>query len=347
MFRFVLIGLIVLIAFPGGLAANDKILSVLNWSEYLDDDLVAEFERRYEVDVQFTYFESSDDRDRIMAENDGAGFDLVLAEDASIRALSLLGWLQPFDEREVPNLRHLDPRWLARDEQGRVLAVPYFWGTVGIAYRRDLLEQPISTWRQFFEPAEDLRGYIALIDDAWDVVGMALKSLGKSMVSESSQDLSEAESLLRAQKPYVRSYGVVSLTEKSTLNTGEIRAAMVYNGDGVTLAELNENIAYVLPEEGSGLWVDQWTVPAKATSKPLAYRFLDFLNEPKNAAKNAETLYYASPNRDAEALMSADLLHDPNVYPPAEVLARCERYQGLSARALRRRISILSSLTGD
>lgn len=124
MFRFVLIGLIVLIAFPGGLAANDKILSVLNWSEYLDDDLVAEFERRYEVDVQFTYFESSDDRDRIMAENDGAGFDLVLAEDASIRALSLLGWLQPFDEREVPNLRHLDPRWLARDEQGESSQCP-------------------------------------------------------------------------------------------------------------------------------------------------------------------------------------------------------------------------------
>lgn len=338
---------ILIATLPLDLCADDKILSVLNWAEYLDEGLVAQFEERFGVDVQFTYFESSDGRDRILAENDGAGFDVVLAEDVTTSALLRLGWLQTFTAKDVPNLRHIDDRWATMDGEGRYAAIPYFWGTVGIAYRKDLLAQPVETWRQFFQPAEELRGHVAMIDDAWDVVGMALKSLGKSMVSESREDIDAAETLLLAQRPFIRSYSVVSISEKSTLISGEIRAAMVYNGDGVSLAELNENIVYVHPREGSGLWVDQWVVPAKASNKAMAYRFIDFLNDPENAARNAQTLYYATPNRAAEALLSEELRNNPGVYPPAEVLARCERYAGLSARALRRRIEILTTLTGD
>lgn len=226
----------------------------------------------------------------------------------------------------MPNLVHVDPRQRSAYEGAQRYGVPYTWGTLGIAYRADMVPEPVTSWMQLFRPAAALRGKILMIQDPRELVGMALKALGYSSNSADPGELAEAEALLRAQRPYVKSYSYVALTDESALVTGEAAAAMVYNGDALMLRQYNPNIRFVVPKEGGGIWVDYLAVMNASPRKALAMRFIDFLNDPKVAARNTQFLYYATPNLTAERLLPAEFLQDPIVYPDAETLRRSEHY---------------------
>lgn len=309
-------------------------LVLLNWADYLPEDLVEAFERTRGVEVRLVYYEGDEAREAMLAKSAGLGYDLVLISGPRLDAYRRRGWLTPITPAEVPNLAQIDPRWLkAYGAEG--VAVPYAWGTTGIGYRADLVDEPIRSWRQFFEPAAPLRGKLSLIKSNRDLIGLALKALGHSLNSEDPAHLAAAEALLRAQKPHVFSYSYVDLDEHSHLVTGEVVAAMMFSGDALLVKEHHPEIVYVLPEEGGALWVDYWVVMPSSPNKALAMDFLNFLNEPENAARVAQALYYASPNRAAERLLPAGLLADPVVYPDPEQLERSEFPVPLSPRATR------------
>jgi len=197
---------------------------------------------------------------------------------------------------------------------------------LGIAYRKDLVKGPVTSWMDMFRPAEALRGRIIMIYDARDTIGMALRSLGHSVNSSDPEQLAEAERLLEHQKPYVRSYSYTALTEDSGIVTGEFWMTMIYNGDAFTLKEHNENIEYVVPVEGTNLWTDYLVIFEKSKNKKLAHEFLNYINEPKIAAKIAQHSYYATPNLAARKFLPKDFIEDPAIYPPPEVIARSETY---------------------
>lgn len=169
---------------------------------------------------------------------------------------------------------------------------------------------------------------------------MALKSLGFSANSAEPKELAAVERLLLKQKPYVQSYDYIDVSEVSPLVTGTVVASMMYNGDALAVADFDANIKYVVPEEGGTLWVDYLVVFEKSEKKDLARAFVDFLNEPENAAKVAEYAYSASPNQAAEKILPAEFLADPVIYPPADILARCEVLRLLLPRAERRRSAV-------
>lgn len=309
-------------------------LVILNWADYLPADLVEQFERSRQVKVRLVYFEGEEARDATLAKARGVGYDLALVDGPRLDAYRRQRWLAPITPAEVPNLGHIDPRWLkAYGAEG--VAVPYAWGTTGIGYRADLVDEPIRSWRQFFQPAEHLRGKLSLMKGSRDVVGLALKALGHSLNSEDPAELAAAEALLRGQKPHVFSYSYIDLDEHSHLVTGQVVAAMMYSGDALLVREHHPEIMYVLPEEGGALWVDYWVVMQASPSKGLAMDFLNFLNEPEHAAQIAQSLYYATPNRAAERLLPADFLADPVIYPAPEQLGRSEFALPLSPKATR------------
>jgi spermidine/putrescine transport system substrate-binding protein len=317
-------------------AAAQKELVLLNWSEYLDPELVQKFEQQYGVKVREVYYESDEERDKMMIDSDGKGYDLVLLSGLAIKSYVSRGWLASLDEADMPNTRHIDARWRTAHAYAESHAVPYFWGTLGIAYRSDLVSQPLTSWKQFFQPAEELRGKIAVIDDTRDLVGMTLRSLGHSLNTSDQDALAAAEILLQEQRPYVGSYDyITTLDENSELVTGEIWATMAYNGDALMVQEHNENIQYVVPTEGSALWVDYWAVLESASNKDLAQAFINFINEPRNAAQLAEYLWYPSPNKAAEEFLPAEFLEDELIYPDEATLARSEFYAELPPRVLR------------
>lgn len=343
-FQFVFI-ILLITSFQVVKAAETKPeLVILNWSEYIDPEMVAAFEKQYGAIVRHIYFESDDDRDQILLQTAGSGFDLILANGAVISSYRKRGWIQPLPLKKIPNIKLIEKYWLNSFEPAIGYGIPYFWGTLGIAYRKDLVSEPITSWKQFFNPTEELHGKILMVKSSKDAIGMALKSLGYSANSENSEELRQAEKLLLKFKAYIDRYGYVALDESSSLVKGSIVAATVYGGDALNAAEFNENIVYVLPEEGGNIWVDFFCISADAKQPELAAAFIDFINQPKWAAKNAEEMYLATPNEGAKKLLSSEILNDPVIYPNQDKLARSEFYKDLSPRASRKRASIFSRI---
>ncbi|MGI9321319.1 MAG: polyamine ABC transporter substrate-binding protein, partial [Thiogranum sp.] len=208
---------------------------------------------------------------------------------------------------------------------------------MGIAYRKDLVPAPLTSWMDILQPAESLHGRIGMVENSRDALGMALKALGYSANSTDSRQIKAAEQLLVAQKPHVKTYTYVALNEESALVTGDIIATMIYSGDALMVQEHHEEIDYVVPTEGGNIWVDYLVVLENSKNKELARAFLNFLNEPENAAQLAEFVYYATPNIGAEKLLPAEFLEDPVIYPSEAVLSKSEFYKPLPPRAMKKR----------
>jgi spermidine/putrescine transport system substrate-binding protein len=310
-------------------------LVFLTWANYIDPEIVAEFESQCECKVTQVYYETDDARDGLMLENEGVGYDVVTVNGLMLQRYLRRGWLAPFDDQAVPNLSHLDTKWRTAFDAADDYGVPYFWGTLGIAYRKDLVPAPITSWRDLMQPDAALRGKITMIDSARDLLVAPLKSLGVSLNSTDPDILEQVRRVLLEQKPYVRGYSYLSLTEESALVTGEAVAAMMFSGDALMVKEHDPSIEYVLPEEGGQIWVDYLTVMARSHKQELAAAFINFLNEPQTAARNAEFVFYATPNVAAAEFLPEEFLIDPVIYPDATALQNSEYYTRLPPRVER------------
>ncbi len=330
-----LLALLAALALAGPAAAESDELVIFNWSQYLDPDVVAAFEDETDASVRVVHYGSDDHRDQLMVDTDGESFDVIVVSGSTIETYRKRGWIQPLQEEKIPNLRYIDSRWRDAYAAAHEYGVPYFWGTVGIGYRRDLVPEPITSWMQLYRPAPELQGRIKMPNTARDVLAMALKALGHSMNTDDPGKLKEAGRLALEQKPAVSVYSYISLGEGSALVSGKIAAAMVYGGDALNVAQHHEDIVYVLPEEGGGIWCDYLTVGANAPHPELAHEFINFINRPDVAAQQAEYMYLGSPNRAARERIDPELRSNPIVYPDAEALAKSEYYHPLSPELLR------------
>ncbi len=316
------------------------ILTVLNWSDYIDPDVISIFEKKYNVKVNDVYFETDDARNQFLIQTGGRGYDVGIVNGVMVETYKKRGWIEAISQQDVPNLQYIDEAKRSSHEGTKGYSVPYSWGTMGIAYRADLVETPIETWMDLFQPQAALHGKIVMIKSSRELIGAALKAKGYSLNSMDKTELAEAGALLLAQKPHVAKYGYVQLGPQSALVTGKVSASIAYSGDALVLNELNSNIKYVVPKEGSSVWVDHWVVYAKSPNKALAHKFLNFMNEPKIAAQNAEYIYMATPNHAAVEFLSQTFLKDSIVYPRAEQLKELEPYHQLQGRGLRTRSQI-------
>lgn len=325
-------------------AVESTELTLLTWADYMDPEILAEFEQRTGVAVKQTFFETDAHRDELLIATEGRGFDVALIDGTSIHILARRGWLEPIDETGIPNLKHVDPRWRAVHEKASEYSVPYFWGTLGIAYRQDLVPLPVSSWMDLLQPTEKLHGRVAMVSDTRDLIGVALKALGYSLNSTDTQELKEAEVLLQAQAPAVKTYKYVSRDENSALVNGEIVMSMMYSGYASMVQEHHDEIAFVLPKEGGNIWVDYLSILSASTNKAAAKQLINFLNEPAIAARLAQYVYFATPNLAAEALLPAEFKSDPVIYPSGEALEKSETYQRLPARTQKHRAAIFSRI---
>ncbi|MDX1303218.1 spermidine/putrescine ABC transporter substrate-binding protein [Photobacterium sp.] len=330
--------------FPQSAYCAEKVLSILNWSEYLDPELVQRFEQQYQAKVVEIYFGSDQQRSEMLLQNNAEGYDLILSSGVDLASYIKRGWLAELEQEKLPTLQHINPEWRSTFSGAEQYAVPYFWGTVGIIYRHDLLEEPITRWQQLYHPIPELRGKIGMFEDTRDLIGMGLKSLGYSANSEESTELKEVEAVLHAQKNMVNSYIYMTLDETSPIVSGTILASMVYNGDAVMVQKHSENLTFVLPEEGGGIWVDYLTIGANAKQPELAYAFLNFINQPENAAQLAQFVCNASPNLAAEKLLPEAFLSNEAIYPDPDSLKKSEFYKLLSADAQRQRNRLAISI---
>lgn len=324
------------------LHASDKTLTILNWAEYMDPKIVKSFEKINNAKIKEIYFETDDSRNDMMLANKGKGYDIIIVNGAALSLYKKRNWLAPITKNNVKNIKHIYKKWFHAFPGANGYAVPYFWGTMGIAYRSDLVKNPITHWRQLFEPEESLKGKILMAKSARELIGIALKANGHSMNSTNKTELDKAYALLSKQKNFVKDYSYIATSEKSSIVQGDIVAATSYNGDTLAVQEYNDKIVFIVPEEGTNLWADYMVVSKHSKNKKLAYKFINFINQPKNAAQLAQFVYFASPNKAAEKFLPKEFKEDKIIYPDKKTLQKSEIFKPLPTKILRKYNSIYS-----
>jgi len=298
---------------------------VYNWSEYIDPELYTLFEEQTGISVVEDNFSNNEE---LLAKLQGGstGYAIIVPSDYTVSIMIEEGMLAEIDHANIPNLSNLAEMFTQMEyDPGNKYCVPYDWGTTGIGYMDGEVEEPTS-WSVIFDPDPNAVyfGRYTMLDDVREDFAAALIYLGYDINTQDEGQLEEAKNLLIQAKSGLAGYD--SDTYEELLASGENLLAHGWNGDFLMAQEDNENIAYVVPEEGGVLWVDNMCIPASATpeQKLAGEMFINFMLEPEMAAMLTEFNWYASPNAAAEEFIDPDILEDPTVYPPDEVLANLQ-----------------------
>lgn len=330
--------------FPATVTHASQTLTLLNWEEYLSEAVIERWEAETGVKIQQVYFDSGDKRDEVLAKPDHQ-IDISLSERISSDRFGQRGLLDPIDLQKLPNLKHIAERW--QDSCG-IHAIPYLWGTLGIAYRADRLPAAPQSWADLLQPAKSHEPHIIMMEDHEDILAGPLLYQHRSINTSSTEELKAAFEMLKAQSSAVLTYeyAITSLRNPRYMDKADM--ALAYSGDQQALNEMEgvegEPWRYVVPEEGTLLWVDCLSIPASGSQKELAYRFLNFISDPKIAALNAAELAVATPNAAATKLLPADIRQDPTIYPSDAILKNSQIYEPRPLEATQTRRRIISAL---
>ena len=317
-----------------------------NWEDYISEDVIKQFEIETGHSIKILVFDRDNDRDELIARNGAQGIDLAVVDSI---ATQLFGKHKLLDSLEnlYPAYRdHIGSQW---QQRCGAFGLPYLWGTLGIVYRKDKVSPPPNSWADLLFPQEKHRQHINMHLDSIDTLVPALKWLGASINSLQTNDLKAAFKLLVEQNKHVTSYEYVVTYNAKTANSGQAHMALAYSGDQQVLEDHNPNISwgYVVPKEGTSIWVDCISILASSTKKQAAVEFLAFVSRPEIAALNAQTLWVATPNIDAYKYLSKDFLNDSTAFPSANTLKNSEFYQQISIDATKIRNRIIHSLGLD
>ena len=310
--------------------AGAETITVFNWGDYIDPDLLEKFEEQTGITVIYETFDSNEAMMTKIAQG-GTTFDVAMPSEYAVARMMEDGLLVPLDHSRLPNMAHIDSRFMDMSyDPGNVYSVPYFWGTVGIVYNPEAFDEPPTSWDALWDPS--LRNNILLADSAREIVGMGLNSLGYSLNDTDEAHLQETLAKLKRLTPNVKA--IVGDEIKMLMIGDEAAAAVVWSGDAAEILWENEALDYVVPEEGSNLWFDSMVIPKTARNIDGAHLFINFMLDPENAAQNAEYVGYSTPNATALEMLPEEIREDERFYPGDELIARLEVYENLGKRML-------------
>ena len=317
--------------FAGCQKSDKKTINVLNYGENIADGIIDEFEDKYNVKVNYKTF---DDMETMYIEvaSGKTNWDAILVADYMADRMIQEGLLQKINKDNIPNLQEMNESDMGQPyDPNNDYTVPYMNGTIGIIYNKDLVDDTVDSWDIMWN--EKYKKQIFVLDAQRDAIGMALKKLGYSLNTTDEKELEEAKNLLIEQKPLVLKYGADEV--KDLMTSGEAAIAMIWSGEGLTLADENENLEYVIPKEGANYWLDSWAIPANANDKETAEAFINFVSGKDNAYKIAEEIGYTTPNKLAMEEQPEEVRNNEGAYMPEEVMERCEIYKYLPQEKLK------------
>jgi putrescine transport system substrate-binding protein len=320
------------------LAAEEKLLNIYNWSDYIAADTVPKFEAETGIKVNYDVYDSNDVLEAKLLAG-ASGYDLVVPSASPYLARQIgAGVYQKIDKAKLANYANLDPQILAaaaNADPGNQYGVPYLWGTTGIGYDPAKIkaalgaQAPVDSSALLFDPANakklDACG-ISLLDSAQELFPAALAYLGRDPLSRDPADLERAVGVIQAIRPYIRKFH--SSQYINDLANGDICIAFGYSGDIVQArnraadAKNGIDIAYTIPKEGAMIWIDMMAIPKDAPHPDNALEFIDDILRPQTIAAISNAVAYANPNKSATPFVDASLREDPNIYPPDSVRAR-------------------------
>lgn len=339
----------------GGIAnAEEKVLNVYNWSDYIAEDTIQKFEAETGIKVNYDVFDSNEIVEAKLLTG-STGYDVVVPTANFLERQIKAGVFRKLDPALLPNLKNMDPvisDRVALHDPGNQHAVTYMWGTTGFGYNVKAITErlgamPTDTWALFFDPAVVSRLAdcgVSLLDAPTDVMATALKYLGLDPNSESPDDLARAEELMATIRPHIRYFHSSQYIDD--LANGETCLAMGYSGDILQAADRaaeakqGVEVQYVIPKEGAVVWFDMLAIPADAPHPENAHAFIDFVMRPQIAADISNYVLYANANKASLPLVDEAVRNNPSVYPTDAIkqnlfptLARSARYDRLLKRS--------------
>lgn len=309
---------------------HDVTLTIFNYSEYLDPELIEKFTK--ETGIFVKYEEATTPEEMYTKYSSGAiSYDLLCTSDYMIKRLIDEGQAQEIDFSTFENFENIDPKFLSLSESfdpGNKYSLPYFWGTVGILYNKSAVKGPVDSWDVLFNG--DYKGQIIMQDSMRDSFMVALKYLGYSLNTTNENELREAAELLKKQKPDVESYLVDEARDEVVAENAVM--AVVYSGEAYLGNLYNSNLEYTVPKEGSNLWIDSWIITKNCSNKAAAEKFLDFLCREDVGMDNFEYIYYSTPNKAVVDAMDTEFRTNTAIIPPDDAITGCEIYEPADAK---------------
>lgn len=311
-------------------------LSVFNWDDYIDDEIVAAYEEEYGVEIIYDTFASNED---LLAklQAGATGYDVIFPSDYMVAQMIELGLLSEIDVNELSNWENIGDDFKdAPFDPGNQHCVPYQWGTTGIGYRAGYPffdENPPDSWAYLFDPAM-LEQYaddgINVLNDQRELIGAALAYLGYSVNDTDEAHLNEARDLILDAKPYWKTFNSEDYDD-TLLVPDEVVLSQGWSGDVAAAywATYDDDLEdgnwyYAIPQEGAVKWLDNICITASTERYDTALHFMNYLLDAENGAAITNYTYYASPNEAAKEFIYEEILDDESIYPPEDVLAKLE-----------------------
>lgn len=315
----------------GSSGGNDQVI-IYNWGEYIDPEVLDLFEEETGIKVIYDEYETNE----IMypkVEAGAAQYDLVCPSDYMIQKMIENDLLAEINYDNIPNAQNIGEQYFEQSKEfdpENKYSIPYCFGTVGILYNKTMVKEPIDSWDVLWD--ERYRDNILMQDSVRDAFMVALKKLGYSMNSTDEKELEESKEALIAQKPLTQAYVVDQVRDKMIGNEAAI--GVIYSGEAIFTQRENENLEYVIPKEGTNVWIDSWCILKNAPNKENAEKFIDFICRPEIALMNFEYITYSTPNTEGRQLIEdEDIRNSPIAFPDLSLYKNLETFQYLGKDA--------------
>ena len=317
-------------------AAKTAELNVYNWSDYVDPETVATFEKDNNIKVRYDYYDSNETLEAKVLTGQ-SGYDLVAPSLVNVGRQIQAGAYQPIDKSQISNYNNVDPELLKlmdKVDPGNKYAVPYFWGINTIGINKDQVEKalggklPDNIWDLVFKPeytAKLKSCGISFFDSPSEQFPLVLHYLGKDANSSNPDDLKAATELLKTVRGDVKRFSSSGYIDD--MARGDLCVVIGYGGDlhiaknRAIEAKNGVNIDVLVPKEGVGVWVDSFMIPKDAQNVANAHKYINYTLDPKVAAKNGDFVTYAPASKPARGLMNKEYADDPSIFPTAEVMS--------------------------
>ncbi|WP_054739992.1 ABC transporter substrate-binding protein [Cellulosilyticum ruminicola] len=312
-----------------GCGKNTQTVTFFNYGENIDTETINEFEKQYGIKVNMNTFDDMDTMYQKIS-NSGVQYDVILVSDALMPRMIEEGLIQELNKENIPNINQMDEAYLnlSMDPDNKY-SVPYMFGTVGIIYNKEVVDEPVDSWDILWN--EKYRDQIFMFDTYRDTIGAALKKLGYSLNSTNPEELEAAKQALLEQRKLVDPiYGVDNGT--GMIANHETAINMIWSGEGLNLQDEDSNLVYVVPKEGANFWIDSLCIPSNAKNVEAAEKFINFVSDKESALRIADEIGYTTPNKEARMAQDEHIRNNPNAYMSKDLMDLCELYSNFSLK---------------
>lgn len=302
---------------------DSNTLNILNYDIYMDKSLLNEFEIKNNVKIKYDTYNTPEEM-YIKAKAGASDYDLIISSEYMIERMINEGMVNKLNFENIPNFKYIDETFKNQPyDPNNEYAVPYFWGTLGILYNKNVVDASSDSWSMLWDENHNQR--IIMMDSQRDAFAAALKLLGYSLNTVNEKELDEAKELLIKQRPLVMTY--ITDGAPDIMINEEADMALVWSGEAVSAMSENENLDFVIPKEGSNIWIDAMFVPSTTQNQALAEKFIDFLCSTESTLRNIDEVWYSTVHTEALSQVDEELINNPAFNIPQEDIDKMEMFR--------------------